>query len=785
MVRNISEIKRKYKLYYFIYFLIFLEFVWITAYYFSPAGKARMHSDLTTGIQLMEQVLHEKTLYPKNWIYTNTISLPITMASMVLLYKITGNYITALLLNFAGYILFMAASVRYFTKHVMKMSNTLTAVSIFIFLSPGSLEYFNTVFYSGYSFRIAVFLLLLGMGLQCVKNSGLEFNRKYIFLYMALICLFVIGDIRYAATIILPLITAMAISYFIKNGQDDIHNIMLPIRRFFIYCMCVGAALFVCIAVEKYLKSSLTFVEGFYSATLVSDLSDMWKNLKSMINAYVEVFGFASGAPQMSVQSVLSLCGLVFAAYIIIINPILMLLRYKKLPFLMQQLILYRWIGYAVTIYFWIFTNGIAFRHALTFMVLDCLLAVYFLSDTILQDGKTVQVFGCVVMVFYMVFNWSHASWLDISAQWNSTYEVLDNRKQMIEEIERRGLEYGYASFWNASITAAFSQGKLKIYPWNLYDRYQWYAPKQLYLPAEKSEPTFLLMPTEEYESYLEEEDFEKFWGDYSEKVEQAGHVLLIYDYNIATNFREFCSYSKNLLKYMAIAENNTYQTMQPSSEKGHKESVILLEPQEYIFGPYVNLEYGAYTLHVETSGKSYLNAYAMSETEEKTGFICQAELKEGINQVPFYLLSDTDRVEFHITNTDDCRIELRRLSLERGEDYSLLNQMHLSKISEKNNANTIYLPPGEVLFGPYAEVDKGSYLLRVTVSDPVTIHIWTQSGEHVLLQQELSAGENQIPFELEEDVSDLEFVIRNTNDTELKVESLQVEKTESGKDRR
>ena len=133
------------KFWHFLYFFIFLEIVWLVSYYLSPLGRATLNSDLTTGVQFLEQVLKEKTLYPKNWIYTNTIGFPITIIVNIMLYFITGDYITTTMLHMAVCVLFMAAAVWYFARQVLQMRKSMAAAALIILLSPGSMEYFNDV----------------------------------------------------------------------------------------------------------------------------------------------------------------------------------------------------------------------------------------------------------------------------------------------------------------------------------------------------------------------------------------------------------------------------------------------------------------------------------------------------------------------------------------------------------------------------------------------------------------------------------------------------------------
>ena len=112
-----------------------------------------------------------------------------------------------------------------------------------------------------------------------------------------------------------------------------------------------------------------------------------------------------------------------------------------------------------------------------------------------------------------------------------------------------------------------------------------------------------------------------------------------------------------------------------------------------------------------------------------------------------------------------------------QGGDYKLLSQMQVSKQNEKNTADAVYLSSGETLYGPYLGAKEGRYLLKVTVSGNSKIDIWADKGKQKIVQQDLSEGENQIFFELYEDVMDLEFVVRNTNSKELAIKDLQMEK--------
>lgn len=282
-----------------------------------------------------------------------------------------------------------------------------------------------------------------------------------------------------------------------------------------------------------------------------------------------------------------------------------------------------------------------------------------------------------------------------------------------------------------------------------------------------------MLLPDASFEENAQLYSFQNLWGDYKEEVRVSGHVILVYDYNIAVNFGEFAYLSDNMLKNMSIPETNR----QRQSDGG----TIYLEPEEYVFGPYVTLADGVYTLNVEVDGEIFLNAYAVEtkDGQSTVNSICQTQLQKGSNEVAFFLSEDMERVEFHITNKDKKQIALTKLALERGGENALLSQMLVSGQETETTEDSRCIAPGEVMYGPYIEAKKGTYRVKIDLDRQTQLDIWAEKGQKTFAHEELSAGENEMSFVLPVDVTDLEFVIRNTDSKELKVTGLQLEKME------
>ena len=754
--------KLKQRIHYIFYFLLFVEIIGYICFFFSAYGKAMLSSDMTTVVQLTEQCLKENTLFPKNWFYANTTSFPIFLGMFIVFYKITKDYIISIMISKVFQFVLMLLSLAYFMKKILKLRNEIVAIGLLVLLSPISNLYFKNVFFDGYSVRIAIWFLMLSLGLQCVKDNQITLNKKYLLWYCVIIFAFVTGDMRYLATLVLPLIVAIACCYLTENAFKPISDLYRPLKRFGLYLLTVLGTVGICKIAESVLKKGLVFVDGYYGGRLFphTELGNMFERLQAMIISFLQGFGYIGGVSQMSFYSVVSLCIIGFLTYISLICPLCMLRRYKDYSLTLQRIIVFRWVGYAVSIYFWLFTDtGIEFRHVLTYVVLDIILFLYYFEKNVLSKKIILTVVGWGVLFFYVCLNWTSTSYNTRSI------EALSKRMEIISEIEGRGLKYGYAPYWNASVTGAFSQERLKIYPWFIDSKMEWYSPVELYLPASENERTFLLLTQKQYEENMQNRYFATFYSDYEEIVREDGWVVLIYDYNIACHFKENAmALGKNLLKYMSYSDESLIMT----------EDVVFLEKGEFCYGPYMALEEGAYIVNITVSDDANLSVY---EEGGENVFITR-KLHSGKNSIPFFLENDTESLEFNIGNDGDTDLELTELAVcgFPEEAFSITELLSYNDKVEAEETHVLKIEPDGIIYGPYTILPSGRYYVDISVEGTDNINdmfvkfVSGNSSTEIYPVTEVN-GDTRIEFELEEMQQDFEIVIWNEGDVVYSVD--------------
>ena len=140
-------------------------------------------------------------------------------------------------------------------------------------------------------------------------------------------------------------------------------------------------------------------------------------------------------------------------------------------------------------------------------------------------------------------------------------------------------------------------------------------------------------------------------YNDYTEKLEIGNYVVLIYDYNIVHNFKEYRAAGQfNLLKYM-------YSSV--PDERDSSDSMYLAS-DAYIYGPYITLLSGEHQLLIKADGEYECRVYS-GENE----ILPATLLKAGENQMKLSVENDMQDVEIWIHNTGIKEMKVEEISLE------------------------------------------------------------------------------------------------------------------------
>ena len=135
--------------------------------------------------------------------------------------------------------------------------------------------------------------------------------------------------------------------------------------------------------------------------------------------------------------------------------------------------------------------------------------------------------------------------------------------------------------------------------------------------------------------------------------------------------------------------------------------------------------------------------------------------------------------------NIYDYNIAERFANVEliNGERKNILPSMiHNEKVIVNEGDNSLSVQTGGIVYGPYSDLRKGSYDLIVdysykAIDIPLKLRITTNSGQTIIMEQEIHPGQNTIKFMLENDIQAVEFVLANNSNENILIESMEITK--------
>lgn len=621
--------------------------VYLVYFYFSDKGLSALSSDMTQGIQMMEEGIREHTIFPKNWIYANTFNIPWALLDHMLFYRITKDYIVTLMLDKIFWVILMLVGIYLFCRRILQFEHGWIGVCMLFVLTPFSGEYYKSLFLDGYYYRLFVWFMLLMWGLMSIHEDHLEIRWKYMVPHCVFLIAFMTGDARYLAIYVLPLLLSICLCYIIEHKDDAVSMIKKPLISYLIYVFCFACCYGICRVIEHFIGLNRTLSGGYFDYNIIKIdeiQTQLVDSIMVVVKEFMAGFGYIGDAPQMSISSVITFGALIGMLSIVVVIPVIMLLKFKTYSIMIKRLIIFRWIGYIISLYFALFAlNGVNFRHFLTFVLLDIFIAIFFIKDSFMKQKNLQWIVAVIIIIGYLLMNWAKIPQIADSS-------IVDDRYTVIDELKKRGLTYGYGEYWSASVIQTFSNDELRILPCNVEERMAWYCPKELYLPADSEEPTFYISEREAYNTTVGNETFRKLYDDYTEKLEIGNYVVLIYDYNIVHNFKEYRAKGQfNQLKYMVSS----------LPDERDCSDAIYLVPDAYIHGPYVALSPGEHQVYIKTDGTCECRMYS-GENE----LFPVTTISSGDNLLDLNVDNDIGNVEIWIHNMENKDVMVQEIIL-------------------------------------------------------------------------------------------------------------------------
>ncbi|MBD5544503.1 MAG: hypothetical protein HDR01_09750 [Lachnospiraceae bacterium] len=443
-----------------------------------------MHSDTTAEVILSKLLADENKLITKNWYYSTEIRIVYSQLIMMPLFQIFSNYrLVKTLSIFIFYVLLILAYVYAGKKYELNKPYLLLGMA-FLF-TPLSNEYLDMMFIGCfYTSQVICTFLVLGMFVK--KREG-----KYrIAGLIALACLsFLLGlsGLRYLASLFLPFVMAFGMELLEREDRKDIKKEEL--MGFILIALSSFGAFIGFLGNKLYLSKHYSF--DTTSEVVFTEISKVPERFMDSIRLMVEFFGYYP-VEVVSGRGIVN--GLKCLFFLFFIAVIVFLFRNrKKLLNRKQRLLLYYFLAcFLINWYMLIFTEVLMqYRYWLPVYVVGVLLLALFFQvyHPSNQLKRPILLLAAAVIALSSLYG---ELWQD------AKYNDCEKRYGYMAFLQEQGYTFGYATFWNSSVTEYLSNGTIEV--GNLGGEngvaapYEWLSKKAYYQPGYHEGKTFLLL---------------------------------------------------------------------------------------------------------------------------------------------------------------------------------------------------------------------------------------------------------------------------------------------------
>lgn len=453
-----------------------------------------MHSDMSAEVILSKLLCTEHKLITKDWYYSTEIRILYSHLIMTPLFYLFGNYTLVKQLSVFIFYGILIWAYLYLMKRV-DVALKWKLVGLGLLFAPLSNEYLDMqlvgCFYTAQTICTYVFLSLF---LKKQKNQ-----RAF---YIRLVGLFLFGiflglsGLRYLASLLLPL--CMALFFLVCTEKEKITKKSLTKQPFkeelslalLSFCGLFGGAIGFLIN-KYYLANHYHFdTTSEISFVPLSEVSQRFLNSMKLMLEFVGYTQIQATSPRGMVN-VIKLAFLIF----MVIATVWLLQNRAKLNRNEKLLLFYTLAAFLFNWYLLVFTDVLMqYRYWLPIYILLVFVMVLFFKHFEVENQliKITAVTICVAAVLGSLYG---ELWQDMK------YNDCEKRYAYMNFLEKEGYDFGYATFWNASVSEYLSNGQIQFANLGLNDLekpYEWLVPTYYYERGYHRGKCFLLLANSE-----------------------------------------------------------------------------------------------------------------------------------------------------------------------------------------------------------------------------------------------------------------------------------------------
>lgn len=444
-----------------------------------------MHSDMAAEVILSKLLSDEGGLLSTNWFYSTEVRIVYTQLVMTPLFWFISDYGAVKLISIIIYDLLLAL-VFYFVSREFQIKGANMWLAMALLFAPLSNEYLDMMFLGCFytSQVICTYLVIKFFFKDKPLKKYALWIRASLMCFSALIL--GLSGLRYLASLYLPLVAAVVFSYGFDKKEAR-HPALFS--KLLLSLLTTGFAGVGFLINKFYLAAHYSFDNT--SGVSFVPLSEVPDRFMASFRMALEFFGYR----ELGVVTPLGMVNAVkFAFFIFIIFVVCYLTkhRYKILDVKERMLLYFFYACFLINWYMLVFTDLLQqYRYWIpVYIIVVLLIGIYFKKA---QDKteffKPVMASLGVITVLASLYG---ELWQD------TKYNDCEKRYGYMEFLEENDYTFGYATFWNSSVTEYLSNGEIRV--GNLGGKdgvsapYEWLSPKYYYQEGYHTGKTFLLL---------------------------------------------------------------------------------------------------------------------------------------------------------------------------------------------------------------------------------------------------------------------------------------------------
>ena len=462
-----------------------------------------MHSDMSAEVILSKLLASEGRLVSPNWFYSTEIRIvysQLIMTPLFMIFPAKGMH----MIKLASIIIYMFLLLLayLFTAKEFDIKKTALFLSGALLFAPLSNEYFDMVLIGCfYTSQLIVTYLLIKL---FVRDIPEKLAVKALVLFILLASSFTVGlsGMRYLASLFAPLFLAVIIQMILDKEKGTLKDIRT--RAFISFGMGVFAT--IGCAINLFVLPKFYHFDDSGNVSIVP-LGEVPERFITSIKLMLRLLGFREGETLLGAAgtgygqmgfgdglvNVIKAAALIFLLYVVIY---LFKNRYKVLGPKQRMLLYYFICSFFINWIMLIFTDVLMqYRYWIPSLSIAILLVGIYLS-VLGNDRKILRLIPVAVIVLTVLSSYYGELLKDYK------YNDCAKRYAYMDFLEKEGYEFGYATFWNASVTEYLSDGKIHVGNLggdeNGSAPYEWLTPTYYYQKGYHEGKTFLLLDVTE-----------------------------------------------------------------------------------------------------------------------------------------------------------------------------------------------------------------------------------------------------------------------------------------------